>query len=249
MYKKIMLTFYFILSLRAPGGSFEYGEKVSYRAYWNGIRIGTVTMEVVPVANSKDYQFQVEIKTVSLAGKIYSFQQKIVSRVDPGLTRALSYRQENQKGKKPKKSERIDFDWNKKTLTYYKDEKRRGGLPLAKDAFDPLSFFYFFRNQSLAPGVLIRCSLTDGKRIIDGTAAVTKETRLKIKKFGKVPVWYIESDLAGFTGVSTEVKDAKLEMWIVRDATQIPVKMKTKVKYGAFSMELDDYQAGRKKRD
>jgi len=246
LFRKLILILCFIPVFRAFGGSFDFGEKVSYRAYWNGIRIGTVTMEVTPAAKSKDYQFQVEIKTAALAGKIYSFRQEIVSRTDPKLTRALSYRQENQKGKKPKKSEKIDFDWGKKTLTYYKDEKRRGELPLAKDTFDPLSFFYFFRNQALGPGALIRCSLTDGKRIIDGTALVAKETRLKTKKFGKVPTWYIQSDLAGFTGVSTEVKDARLEMWIAKDATQIPVKMKTKVKYGSFSMELESYQAGRR---
>ncbi|MGF6907101.1 DUF3108 domain-containing protein [Fusobacterium sp. PH5-44] len=219
--------------------NFNYGEKAIYNAYWNGIKAGTAVMEVLPQnGNSTDFTFKMTMKTNAFADKFYSSRQTFISTVDNNLTQSKGYQQKG-KEKKKERNRKLEFDWKKNQVKYYREGKLSKTLAISKGTLDPLSIFYFFRNQDLKVGQLINCTVTDGKKIIKGHAIVTREEIIKVGKFGKVKTFVVEPDLKGLGGIFSGSSDDKMEIWLTQGETKIPVKIKSKVKVGSFTAELD----------
>lgn len=238
--RKILCLLMIVIGIFTFGkNNFNYGEKAIYNAYWNGIKAGTATMEVLPKSNdSTDFTFKMIMRTNSFADKFYSSRQTFISTIDNTLTQSKGYHQKG-KEKKKERDRKIEFDWKKNQIKYYREGKLSNTMAVQKGILDPLSIFYFFRDQDLKVGKIINCTVTDGKKIIKGYAIVTREETIKVGKFGKVKTFVVEPDLNGLGGIFSGSDDDKMEIWLTQGESKLPVKIKSKVKVGSFTAELD----------
>jgi len=244
--KRILGILLMLLTTLAFGqNSFNYGEKATYNAYWNGIKVGTVVLEVLPKkANSDDYTFRMKMATNSFAEKFYNSQQTITSIMDKNISHSKSYH-EKGKEKKKEKERKIDFDWKNKKTKYYRNGKFSKELTLKEGTLDPLSIFYFFRNQDIKVGKVVECNVTDGKKLINGSVRVKKEETIKVGKLGKMKTYLLEPTLNGLGGVFSGSDDAKMEIWLSQGESKLPVRIKSKVKVGSFTAELVSVTGGK----
>jgi len=59
---------------------------------------------------------------------------------------------------------------------------------------------------------------------------------------GDIPSFRVRLDIKHLSGVFKKSTDAELIVWFSADARRIPVKVRSKVKVGHFTLELVDYQ-------
>ena len=236
--KKILGTLLILaISFAFGQNNFNYGEKATYNAYWNGIRAGTVVLEVLPkVDNSNDYTFRMRMTTNSFAERFYSSQQTITSTIDENVSHSKSY---HTKGieKKRERERKITFDWENMKTEYYRDGNLSNELTLVEGTLDPLSLFYFLRNQDIEVGKIIQSNVTDGRRLISGSIHVKKEETIKVGKLGNIKTYVIEPTLDGLGGIFGS-SDSNMEIWLSQGNSRLPVRIRSKVKVGTFTVEL-----------
>ncbi|MDR3260125.1 MAG: DUF3108 domain-containing protein [Fusobacteriaceae bacterium] len=238
MKRIISILFFFITIFTFGKNNFTYAEKTTYNAYWNGIKVGTVVLEVLPKdSNSDDFTFKMTMKTNSFADKFYSSRQTITSIIDSSMSYSKMY-QQTGKEKKKEKDKRVEFDWTNNKIKYYSDKKLSKEMNLQKGMLDPLSIFYFLRNQEMKIGKSIDCNVTDGKRIVNGHAVVSREETIETDDFGEIETFVVEPDLRGLGGVFSSSDDAQMIIWFSQGESRLPVKIRSKVRVGSFTAEL-----------
>jgi hypothetical protein len=241
--KRTVSILFILLAIFAFGkNNFTYVEKATYNAYWNGIKVGTVVLEVLPKSNnSDDFTFKMTMKTNSFADKFYSASQTITSTIDSTVSYSKMYQQKG-KEKKKEKDRRVEFDWKNNKVRYYSDKKLSKEMDLQKGMLDPLSIFYFLRNQEMKIGKSIVCNVTDGKRIVNGHAVVSGEEIIKTDNFGKIKTFVVEPDLKGLGGVFSSSDKAQMMIWFSQGESRLPVRIKSKVRVGSFTAELAKFE-------
>ena len=236
--KKIILLLFVSISMCIFGEKpFRNGEKAIYNAYWSGIKVGIVTLEVAEVEDK--YQFTMTMNTTSLAEKFYSASQVLTSLTDKDLKQSFAYNQDGtEKGKKRQRN--VEFDWANRKVRYIKNGKVDRELDAEDGMLDPLSVFYYFRMQDLHLGSEFVCKVTDGKNIITGSATVDKEEKINVKGIGRVNTYIVNPNIKGLGGIFGNSDDAKIEVWLSQGKSKLPVKIKSKVKVGSFTIRLTE---------
>lgn len=221
--------------------AFEPGEKLRYRLYWSFMRVGGATSEVLPDATFEGMQvrqFKMTIRTASIVDKIYKVRDTLTAYTNLDVSRSLWYEKIQREGD-TKKDVEVAFDWEKKQATYTDRRKQRTRDPIdiLEGCLDPLSAFYFVRNQKLEVGAVLRGPITDGKKCIVAEMKVVKREKIKIKG-KKYWTFLVVPDIKDVGGVFKKSKNAKLEIWVTADHRHIPVRMRSKVVVGSFHCEL-----------
>ena len=133
----------------------------------------------------------------------------------------------------------VDFDWENLNAHYF---EALGGdsrvTPIQENTFDPLSAFYFVRNQHLEVGTVLEGPITDGKRCKIARVDVVKRETIKVNG-RKYDAFKLKPDFQDVGGVFEKSKDAKVEIWCTADHRHIPVLLKSKVVVGSFKAELE----------
>lgn len=221
--------------------AFEVGEKLTYSLGWQFIVAGHATLEVLPDEDWEDRKarsFSMVAKTAKVADALFKVRDNLSSLAEYDVSRSLGYAKFQREGK-TKRDVTVDFDWSNLTAHYF---EARGGdqrtTPILENTLDPLSAFYFVRNQKIEVGAVIRGPLTDGKRCkVAKIECVGRET---IKVNGrKYDAFKLIPDFQDVAGVFERSKDAKVEVWCTADHRHIPVLLKSKVYVGSFKAELE----------
>jgi len=220
---------------------FEPGEKLTFSLGWQFIVAGRATLEVLPdeeLDGVKMRSFQMTAKTRKVVDHLFKVRDTLSSLTDYDVTKSLGYSKIQREGK-TKRDVTVDFDWEKLKANYF--EARRGSqqtTDIVENTLDPLSAFYFVRNQHLEVGTVIEGPMTDGKRC--KVARIEVKERKTIKVNGtKYDCFRLKPDLADVGGVFEKEKKAKMEIWCTADHRHIPVLMKSKVAIGSFKAELE----------
>lgn len=231
-------------SAASPSPAFEAGEKLKYSLGWQFIVAGHATLEVLPDEEwdgRKARSFQMEARTRKVVDHLFKVRDSLSSVAEYDVSRSLGYAKIQREGK-TKRDVTVDFDWEHLKAHYF--EARSGSsktIDIPENTLDPLSAFYFIRNQKLEVGTVIKGPMTDGKRAKEAEIKVVKRERIKVNGT-KYDTFKLIPDIKDVGGVFEKSKDAKMEIWCTADHRHIPVLMKSKVFVGSFKAELESIE-------
>lgn len=228
------------ISSPAAAHPFGPGEKLHYNIYWAFVRAGSATLEVMPraeVDGTPAYHFQAQARSTSFVDNFYKLRDRMDSFADLNMERVLHYEKVQREGGY-KRDIVLDFDWNMARLTRYSRGRFKNNLFFwPPNVFDPLSMLYKFRTNPLSVGYVFEAPVTDGKNKVMGRATVVRRETIKTS-LGKFDTYLVEPETRHVGGMFKKSPKAKLQVWITADERRIPVKVKSKVAVGHFSLEL-----------
>jgi len=224
----------------AGTAAFQPGEKLKYRIGWQFIIAGYATLEVLPdeeLDGRKVRSFRMTARTRKIVDHLFKVRDHVSSLAEYDLSRSLGYTQKQLEGK-TERDITVDFDWDSMTAYYFEALSKKSRItPIQENTHDPLSAFYFIRNQHLDVGTVIEGPMTDGKKCKTARITVTKRETIKIDG-KKYDTFKLIPDIQDLGGVFKASDDATIELWCTADHRHIPVLMKSKVVVGSFKVEL-----------
>lgn len=221
--------------------AFKAGEKLTYSLGWQFIVAGHATMEVLPDEQwdgRKIRSFKMTARTGKVADAIFKVRNDLSSLAEYDVSRSLGYAKMQREGN-TKRHVTVDFDWENLNAHYYEalgNDART--TPILANTLDPLSAFYFVRNQKLEVGTVLEGPLTDGKRCKVSRIEVVERETIKVNG-REYDALKLIPDIQDVGGVFEESKDGKTIIWCTADHRHIPVLLKSKVAIGSFRAELE----------
>lgn len=202
----LLLPLLFLLSFSAQAAK-PYS--ATYAVHYNGFKVGEMQQRYLPQADG-NWLLETQMKTTGLISWFKS--DKVVERSVISLAsdtpRPLSYSY-HYSGNHKEVQERLDFDWQKKTITSLRDGKTET-VPLSPGVQDKQSY-----------QVAMRRALAAGKK--DFLYPVAE--RGKIEKYA-LQVVGEESQVTTFGTVDTVVvKKGTTTLWLAKDYDYLVVKI------------------------
>ncbi len=232
----------------ATAGSMPFapGETLSYEIYWTVVHAGSATLTVLPEEEREGVPalgFLAEARSTPFVDNFYKVRDRIESWTDADVNRSLLYLKKQREGTYEKDVE-LKFDWDENRSYRYVRGELKHTLDQPEQVFDPLSILFQFRKHILYKTMRFSGPVTDGKISVLGEAYV-EDTETVETPMGEIPCFRVRLNVKHLSGVFKKSDDAELIVWFSADARRIPVKVKSKVVVGHFTMELVDYKAGR----
>ncbi len=235
------------------GLPFNLGETIVYTASLGDLILAeaTVTLDKkMHKINARNcFKADSKIKTIGLVGFLGTINSSFTSYIDENIMPQKNKLNANE-GKYIRNQE-TDFDYPTGTATVFDmDERNSKKYPFSFGTHDALSAFYSFRNIDFAAlkenetkeinifgeGKTSKLVLKFiGKRTIKTTFG-NKETLLFQPIFPEKTTTNIEKD------ADKEIEKASVRMWVLADATHLPVKVVARGQKGTFKVELKSFR-------
>jgi hypothetical protein len=215
------------IKIHAPQPKFRVGEKLTYKAEWLGIDVGTATLEVKEITEingRKAYRIVAKAETSPMVSKLYKVEDVISTYIDAEEMYPLKCEGKQREGGH-QKDDYVEFDQKNHKAYYFSrknNEKKEYTVP--EKVQDPLSCIYFFRIQDIKSGeaIFANVHLDDKNWLIE--AKLVKKSILKIKGVGEWEA-FMAKPLTWFQG---ELKNkAKVSIWFSADENRIPLLVVT----------------------
>jgi hypothetical protein len=203
--------------------------------------VAQVSLEVRPVEQIRGgaaYHFVFQARTYPVLDLLYPVEGTIEGYTDLALTRSFRLEKDMQEGW-TRRAYRVDFDWDRGVARYIKREHVRRRVTLAEGTLDMISVLYYARSLPLEEGLTMTRPLSSGKRIHRVQARVVR-TETIVVDGRSWPSYLIETDVRKAGGVFKNSKNPRLLLWISADDQKLPLKIVSKVRVGAFIVELAD---------
>jgi hypothetical protein len=247
--RKIFLTalLLFLLAVPArpadpPSPSFGPGERLYYDIYWTVIHAGKAELlwqKDAELDGRPARYFFAKARTLGWVDNFYKVRDTMEAWTDMGVNYSLRYKKDQNEGSYHKK---VDLVFDKKAGKSYRwaRGKLQHTIDQPENVFDPMSILFAFRKHPLRQGMEFDANVSDGKVSVVGRAFVegreTVETGI-----GDVDAFRVRLDIKHLSGVFKKSKKAELYVWFSADDRRIPVKVRSKVAVGHFSMTLREY--------
>lgn len=226
--------------LRTPFGP---GEKLTYEIRWTFIHAGNAILEVMPDTEMNGVaarHFKATASTVPWVDKFYKVRDTMDAWTNMDVTHALRYKKDQNEGKYHKKVDLIFDKETNQSRRYVKGDLKHT-LDQPVDVFDPMSILFSFRKQVLYKTMKFSAHVTDGKKSVVSEAYVEGMEDVETP-MGVIRAFKVNLDIKHLSGVFKKSTDAELVVWFSADARRIPIKVRSKVAVGHFTLELVDYQ-------
>ncbi len=225
--------------------AFQPGEKLNYSLGWQFIVAGHATLQVHPDAEldgRKVRKFSMTARTTSVVDHLYKVRDSLTSISEYDVSRSLAFKKIQREGDE-RRNETVHFDWEKYEARYHDAlSDKRKTTPILDNTLDPLSAFYFIRNQTFDVGSVIKGPMTDGKHCKIAQIKVIKREKIKVNG-KKYDTFMLVPDIKDVGGVFKKSKDANMTIWCTADHRHIPVLLKSKVLVGSFRAELESIES------
>ncbi|MBI9079503.1 MAG: DUF3108 domain-containing protein [Pseudodesulfovibrio sp.] len=222
---------------------FGPGEKLTYEIHWTFIHAGDAVLEVMPdteIDGVPVRHFKATATTVPWVDKFYKVRDTMDAWTNMDVTYALRYKKDQNEGTYHKDVDLI-FDKEKNQSLRYVRGDLKHVIDQPADAFDPMSVLFSFRKQIFYKTMKFGANVSDGKKSVVGEAYVEDLENVETP-MGIIRAFRVRLDVKHLSGVFNKSKDAELIVWFSADNRRIPVKVRSKVKVGHFTLELVDYQ-------
>lgn len=222
---------------------FGPGERLSYEIHWTFVHAGDAVLEVMPdteVDGVPARHFRGTARTVPWVDAFYKVRDTMEAWTDMDVTHALRYVSDQNEGSYSKQAELVFDPANRRTFRYISGELRHE-LEQPEAVFDPMSILFAFRKQVLFKTMRFGANVTDGKVSVVGQSFVEGMETIRTP-MGDIPCFRVRLDVRHLSGVFRKSPDAELLVWFSADARRIPVRVRSKVVVGHFTLELVDYQ-------
>ncbi len=222
---------------------FGPGEKLTYEIHWTFIHAGNAVLEVMPdteIDGVPARHFKATASTVPWVDKIYKVRDTMDAWTNMDVTHGLQYKKDQNEGTYHKEVNLV-FDKEKNQSLRYVRGDLKHTLDQPVDVFDPMSILYSFRKQILYKTLRFGANVSDGKKSVVGEAFVEGVEDVETP-MGTIRAFKVILDIKHLSGVFKKSDDAELIVWFSADKRRIPVRVRSKVKVGHFTLELVDYQ-------
>jgi len=222
---------------------FAGGEKLTYDLFWTFIRAGTATLETLPGGEAEGktaLHFRALAQSTPFVDKFYRVRDSIESWVDPEVTHALLYKKDQSEGDYVRNYV-IRFNPQGTMAFRYSKGALKNSVLIQPGTFDPLSMLFLCRTMPLSVGFEFAAPVTDGDKAVAGKARVVRRETITTP-LGEFDTFLVEPEVKDIGGVFRKSPDSTLQIWITADARRLPVRVKSKVIVGSFSMELTAYE-------
>ena len=233
-------------SVPARGGikvPFGPGERLTYEIYWTFVHAGDAVLEVMDdteVDGVPARHFKATARTVPWVDKFYKVRDSMDAWTDVGVNHSLRYRKDQNEGSYHKNVDLVFDKQASQTRRFVRGELKHT-LDQPADVFDPMSILFNFRKQILYKTMRFGANVTDGKVSVVGQAYVEDMEELETP-MGVIPTFRVRLDISHLSGVFKKSPDAELMVWFSADSRRLPVRVRSKVVVGHFTMELVDYR-------
>ena len=237
---------FFIAADRALAGvklPFGPGERLTYEIHWTFVHAGDAVLEVMPDTEEGGRparHFKAVAKTRPWVDNFYRVRDFIDAWTDLDVTHSLRYLKDQNEGDYKKKAE-IIFNPDDSTSRRYVRGDLRYEMEQPQKVFDPMSTLFAFRKQILYKTMQFGANVTDGKKTVVGEAFV-EGTETVETPMGEFETFRVRLDVKHISGVFKKSPNAELLVWFTADERRIPVKVRSKVVVGHFTLELADYR-------
>lgn len=217
------------------------GEKFEYEIYWTVVYAGTASVEVLPDTEIKGEparHFRAVACSSPFIDTFYKVRDTIDSWTDRNVDRTLRFEQYQREGDYHRDTI-LEMDWPSRRVDRYGKHGFKNSLELPGDVLDPLAILFHFRTHWLFQDRVVSGWVTDGKKMVNGSGRVVGREILDTP-FGPLDCFRVEPETRDLGGVFKKSDDARIEMWFTADERRIPVRIRSKVVVGHFSLELVD---------
>lgn len=217
------------------------GERLEYEIYWTVVYAGTASVSVLPDTEIKGIparHFRAEARSSPFIDSFYKVRDTIDSWTDMTVDRTLRFEQYQREGDYHRDTI-LDMDWTAGRVDRYGKKGFKNSLDLPGDVLDPLAILFHFRTHWLFKDRVVSGWVTDGKKMVNGSGRVVGRETLDTP-FGPLDCFRVEPETKDLGGVFKKSDDARIEMWFTADDRRIPVRIRSKVVVGHFSLELVD---------
>ncbi len=221
---------------------FQNGEQLNFQIKWSFIPAGTASLIVDSAEkghNNAVWRFTLQASTYPAINLIYKFKERIDTYTDLLVTHTLFYKKV-QSGN-TKRDITVNFNWKSNKAQYTNFTEILPPISIPSGILDPLSVFYFIRNQDLQVGQTLERPITDGKKVVMGRLHILKKETIKIRGQA-IDTLKLEPELNEVKGVFEKSKNAKMYIWVTDDHYKTPVRLKSKVIVGSFTATLMNFK-------
>lgn len=212
---------------------FGPGEKLTFSIRYGMIRAGTAELEVTEEPDGS-WVFTSRAETNSFFDVFFKVRDQVRSWIDPATMRSLRFEKRLREGKYSD-DEAVVFDHGAGHAFYEEDSTK---VALTPETRDVLSTFFFVRTA--------RLTLNDKIQMIYHSSKKNWPIHVKVGKVEKVKVPAGEFrciKIEPFLKTVGVFKQAgRLTIWITADERRMPVKLESKVTFGAFEAVLTEYE-------
>lgn len=239
----LCLSFAFAAPALADGDPpFGPGEKIFYEIYWTLVHAGRAELRCLKdteVDGEPARYFWAKARTLGWVDNFYKVRDTMEAWTDHDVTHSLRYKKDQNEGSFHKKVNLI-FDKKAGKSYRYARGKLQHIIDQPEDVFDPMSILFAFRKHELYEGMEFDANVSDGKISVVGKAFV--EGREVVETgIGDIDAFRVRLDIQHLSGVFKKSDDAELYVWFSADERRIPVKVRSKVVVGSFTMTLSEY--------
>ena len=240
-----MLVFLALAGVANAAGSLPFGpgERLTYAIYWTFIHAGDATLEVLPLEDmngARAVHFRALAKTTSFVDSFYKVRDTVDAWTDETVSHSLLYKKDQHEGDYHKDVE-VQFDWEGGQTRRFARGTLQHIVKQPTGTFDPLTILYGFRKQIMYKTMHFGAPVTDGKISVIGKAELP-DMEVLDTPMGKIKCFKAVIDVQHLSGVFQKSPDAELIIWFSADERRLPVKVRSKVAVGHFTLELVNYR-------
>lgn len=217
---------------------------MEYEIYWTVFHAADAVLEVMPDTEMRGEParyFKATARSAEWIDNMYRVRDTIEAWTNMAVGHSLRYKKDQNEGSFHKKVDLI-FDPQFKITHRYSRGKYSKTLSQPDTVFDPMSILFSFRKHDLYEGMHFKSNVTDGKKSVVSEAWVEKAEDIETD-LGEFRCYKVKIDVKHLSGVFNKSKDASLYVWFTADERRIPVKVKSKVAVGHFTMKLVGYRS------
>jgi len=219
---------------------FQAGERMVFQVRWAFIPAGEAVLEVLPheeINGCPARRFGLKAYTYPAVDIFYKVRDHIDAYTDMDMTRTIKYTRKTD-GKRSRE-ERVVIDQEAGKAWYTNFGQGRDPVPVLPGTFDPFSVFYAFRLEQLREGKEMTYPVTDGKRVVESRANVTRRANIETR-FGRIETFLVELSMEKIEGSFEKPDGAGIQIWVSADEHRVPVRVRSKVPVGSFVAELTE---------
>jgi len=215
---------------------FADGELSTYKIKLFVLPIGKCTFSAKLVDQNATLQWHFEMHA-GANGLPVKYDARSI--VNAAFTHSIEY----HTVQKDRASRKVDlaFDEKNHRVKRLLNGNPNGEIDTEENTLDPLSIIFKFREMDLEQHGEVQSHVSDGKKTFPAKVTVIGKEKIKIgdQTFQAI---LVEPDLGEMRGVFNKDPDAKMQIWLSDDAHRVPLRIKTKISIGHFTMELEKYK-------
>ena len=231
------------LSGPLPALTLTSGERLEYDLSWGFVTAAHASLTTlrVPVfgdSGEPAWQFRFSAATTPVLDSIYKVRVEYESWAGDALHSSLGYRvrREFNAGRSETQA---TFDADRGLALAVQNGRTQPVLAIPDGTFETLGLVAKLRlaQGELEPGNILHFNASDGltSQAVQGRVLRTERIRTPA---GEFDTCVVEPELGKVQTVFEPSADARIQVWITRDARRLPVKLRSKVLIGWFTAEL-----------